>query len=129
MYERGHYPTRNGIAISPYELELPRSETFETNNHHGEYIARLFGKNVLLLMVRNLACEQTILPIDQHNWLHYNFDTPKMPTMIQAMDKIEEQLDCGGLLKVKHKGKGYTERPLTDEDFQRCKDFYDSLKR
>lgn len=123
-----HYPTRNGIAISPYELELPRAETFETNNHHGEFEARHFGKNIILTMVRNLAVEQWELPKDQHCWIHMFYLEPKLPTLYQAMDKIEEQLDCGGLLKIKHKGKGYIERPLTEQDYKQCVEYYNSFR-
>ena len=124
-----HYPTRNGIAISPYELDLPKAYKLETNNHHGEFEARHFGNNIILTTLRNLAVEQWELPIDQHSWIHMFYIEPIIPDLSQAMYKIEEQLDCGGLLKIKHKGKGYVERLLTDNDFKQCKDFHDSLKR
>lgn len=122
------YPTKNGIVLSPYEIEMPRAYRLETNNHHGEWEARHFGKNVLLLMVRNLACLQWDLPVDQHNWLHCTYSEPRIPTPYQAMDKIEEQLDCQGLLKIKHKGKGYIKRPLTEQDYKQCVEYYNSFR-
>lgn len=128
-HEKGHYPTENGIVVSPYEIKLPHSNTFETNLHHGEFEARTFGRNVIYLMLRNLKCLHWEMPIDQHNWIHYEYATPKEPSLMQAMTKLEEQLDCGGLLEIKHKGKGYTDRLLTNEDFNNCVSFYDQLKK
>ena len=126
MYqELGHYPTEKGIVVSPYELELPHAERFDTNLHHGEYEARVFGRNIILLMVRNLKCLHWQLPIDQHDWIHYNYAMPKEPTFIQGIEKLQEQLDCGGLLEIKHKGKGYVSRLLTPEDVNQCINFYD----
>ena len=127
-HELGHYPTEKGIAVSPYELKLPYSNELDTNLHHGEFEARTFGKNIIYLMLRNLKCLHWEMPIDQHNWIHYEYAVPKEPTIEQAIYKIEEQLDCGGLLEIKHKGKGYTSRPLTNEDFQHCISCYDQLK-
>lgn len=129
MMERNKYPTEKGIAISPYELGLPKPYRLETNNHHREYTEYAFGKNIILTMLRNLYVLQDELPVDMHNNLHCLFTPPKEPTLYEAMDKLEEQLDCQGLLKIKQKGeRGYIKRPLTDNDYKQCVEYYNSFR-
>jgi hypothetical protein len=124
--ERNKYPTEKGIAISPYELKLPKPYRLETNNHHREFTEYTFGKNIILTMLRNLYVLQDELPLDMHNNLHCLFLPPELPTLDEAMYKLEEQK--GGLLQIKRKGKGgYIKRQFTNEDYQQCLDYYNSF--
>ena len=119
--ERIAAPTRRGIAITPAELmdEIPPSHLNPEikrnwNNHHSEYIKRLFGKCCLLNTVRNFESQQTMMLLDQHQWWHDNFEMPPLPTPDEAFDFYCQQAAIGALLKVKKGGKGYVTEPVSD---------------
>jgi len=126
------YPTRNGIAIPPCELELPYSnlrldKPRNLNLHHHEFTARTFGKFVLLDTLRNLECNQTYMPIDQHAWLHQEYDPPKPPTSYQAMREIERAKDEGEKLRYKSSGH-YAMHEITDLVLSKCISSYNQMK-
>lgn len=110
MHGEVAYPTRNGIAIPPQELWLPetnlnleRSKNF--NNHHSCWTAKKFGKCVILNTIRDLETHQDYLPLDVHNFLHEEYEPPRLPTLLQAMTEIERAFDAGEQLHTKKDGK------------------------
>jgi hypothetical protein len=123
------YPTRNGIAINPREIELPETKLDfnEKNLHHLEWLKRLMGKFAILTILRDLDSLQSGEYIDVHNWLHTQFEPPELPTIRQAMDYIDdaynhdEKLQTGSLKHPK-----YLE--LGDIAMQACINEYNSYK-
>jgi len=98
------YPTRNGVAISPYELSfspsrLDLSNEYNFNLHHAEFTRREFGRFALLDTFRSLSSNQYILPIDTHAELHRLYNPPDLPTPEQAMDRIQQAVDSGEPLR------------------------------
>lgn len=89
------YPTRNGIAVPPSELELPESQLNlgdlgNFNTHHLEYTRRSFGRFALSQCLRDLERLQTSLPRDVHQALHDTYAPPEFPTEYQAASEIME---------------------------------------
>jgi len=97
------YPTFRGVALSPEEIWLPDSKLDLDNpenfsNHHGEYVAKWFGGNVLYLTFRNLDRHQTVLPNDVHSFIHREFVEPQYPTPYQVYnDVMEAHENCENL--------------------------------
>lgn len=102
--KREPYPTENGIAISPFELELPESKlnlNYDNNfnNHHNSWTKYKFGKSVLFKAFRRLESNQFALPLDTHVYLHEAFAPPEIPTPFQAMCAFENAVCRGERLK------------------------------
>jgi len=93
------YPTRNGVAVNPLELDLPEFEGTH-NNHHHEFTKRMFGGLILFQTFRDLERHQTLLPIKTHNELHRRYAPPEMPTVGQAMNTVMEAMDAGESLRI-----------------------------
>jgi hypothetical protein len=131
------YPTRQGVAISPFELELPPSNlnheaSRNYNNHHLAFTRKMYGKQTLYIVFRNLDHLQKYMLVDQHDWLHREYEPPLMPTPQQAIHEIERCKDIGEMMHVRNTAKkmgGYTLELITDEIFTKCKASYDSLRR
>jgi hypothetical protein len=112
------YPSRNGIPISPSELDLPITrlpldDEKSFNNHHGFFprVAYMHSKGdkdvkFLFQLLRNLECHQYRLPIDYHEALHKKYEPPKMPTPKQAYEEIQRVYHEGnGMLHIRQQGK------------------------
>ena len=98
-------PTRNGVAISPFELNLPESHLDLSreqswNNHHNGWEARTFGSLALLQTFRDLERHQFLMPIDQHDILHRLYAPPVIPTMQEAMFVVSEAYDASERLRT-----------------------------
>ncbi len=98
------YPTRDGVAISPEELDFPISHLNPENrgnynNHHAEFYSRLFGGSALFSIFRNLEVNQYPMLLDTHALLHATFDAPQFPTPYQAMTAIQDEYDHLGSLR------------------------------
>lgn len=102
---REAYPTENGIAICPLELDLPPSKlnlnnAYNYNNHHNCWTEYKFGKSILFKMFRKLESNQFALPIDTHKKLHEIYAPPEIPTPFQAMYAFDEAASRGDRLKT-----------------------------
>ena len=124
------YPTRNGIAIPPSELELPESHLdlradYSWNNHHMEWERRKYGKHIIYQTLRNLDRLQVVMPVDVHNALHDTYTPPKMPTLKQASDEIMDAWEEMEGIKIYHgKDKGYVERDIPFETIIHIRKYY-----
>jgi len=131
------YPTRNGLAIHPMELELPESHlnpesTRNWNHHHMQWTRKQYGKQFLYFAFRSIETRQLHMLVDQHDWVHQEYDPPVMPTIQQALKEIERAKDAGEMLNLRQpaKAKGtYSREPITDEVLRKCIASYDSLRR
>lgn len=111
---RLEYPLVDGISISPFELDLPKSK-LDLNNpnnynlHHNSWTKYKFGKATLYIILRRLENNQYALPIDTHAKLHRIYNPPEMPSPTQAMNAIEYaashdiRLQTGSVQRPKYK--------------------------
>ena len=96
-------PTRNGIAISPYEFWLPESHVKEKNNHHGHYYARMFGKTAVHQCLRDLESKQWMMNVDVHEWWHNNYGPGQFPAEERAAKEVIDAYDRGERFKIYNK--------------------------
>lgn len=87
------YPTRNGIAVPPHEIELPESELDlgrleNFNTHHWSFTRRAMSRFALTQTLRDLERLQSSLPRDVHQELHRRYSAPVFPTPYQAAAEI-----------------------------------------
>ena len=90
------YPTRNGIAIPPQELELPDTRLdienrYSFNNHHANFTRRQFARLAVFQTLRDTERHQHRLGVDVHSLLHKLYEPPQMPTPEQALAEV---IDC-----------------------------------
>lgn len=97
------YPTREGIAVSPYELDLPQTHTKEKNNHHAHFTRRTFEQHATHLALRNLERHQYVMPTDVHNELHRRYQPPELPSYEQAAREVIDAYDQGERFKIWNK--------------------------
>jgi len=104
---RKPYPTRNGLIISPYELDFTKPTGERTNIHHGyfpwaklndHFISRTFGS-----LITNTF---EMLP-EEHNigrfTLHSDYSPPKLPNFSKMVEVVDEYLDLHGQVDcIKH---------------------------
>ena len=126
------YPTREGIVVPLYELELPQSnidrlETQNVNNHHMEFTRKSFGRFLITRTLRELYDLQTDLPLDVHAWLHKNYAPPEFPSPQQAMARLAQAYFSDEPLQRKA-SKGYAKREFTPDLWQRLNEEYEEIK-
>lgn len=97
------YPTYKGIAVPVWDLALPPSHTRERNNHHNEWSARRMGRLAVTQALRDLERHQYVMPLDQHAWLHQNYEPPELPTEEQAAREVIDAYEKGERFKIYNK--------------------------
>lgn len=121
------YPTRNGLPISPFELDLPASRERRRNNHHSAWTASVMSRLAVTQTFRDLEAYQDIMPLDQHNWIHHEYEPPRIDLqavfdrVMQAYD-LSERLRLGSAFKPVYK-------PISDEKLAKIKREYDRYGR
>lgn len=98
------YPTRNGVAIDPLELDLPHIEGVK-NIHHWAWTKAAFGSLALFQTFRDLERHQSLLTIPTHNYIHAHYAPPVMPTVGQAMNTVMEAYDASESLRIGSAGR------------------------
>lgn len=104
------YPTRNHLAVSTEELDLPESELNldkrkSWHNHHLYYYSGRYKPSFIMNSLRNLESSQEMLPRDVHVLgklaLHnvYTDGVPLPPAKV-AMERLEEGFENGERFKV-----------------------------
>ena len=127
MIEMIPYPTRNGLAVSPFELELPERTTEIKTNHHGCYFARLFGHSALHHCFRNLDSLQWQLPENQHQWIHDEYDAVRIPTPLQMWHAIHYAQERNQMLRY-GSAKHFELQPITKGVIDKVDRAYHKLK-
>lgn len=94
------YPTRNGIAISPYELVLPQAHTKNFNNHHSHFTRKKFERHAVTTALRNLERHQYEMPVDVHEALHDMYAPPEFPSEQQAAREVIDAYEHGERFKI-----------------------------
>ena len=103
------YPTRNGLIISPYELDYTEPtqadiERKRTTMHHGWWTARDFGRTAIGATFR--ALETNVYPMlrNEHNQgtdtLHDKYSPPPMPHVGLMVDVLDEYLALHGVIDL-----------------------------
>lgn len=132
------YPSFNGLPISTSELELrpSRLDLDNTQNfslHHLHWPARIIGRLLITQTLRDLEHEQEYLPNDQHNLgkfaLHTLYSPPKPPTLLQAMDRLDEAKETGERMRVRVNGRGYIFQNISDIHFKQIDQEYNRESR
>lgn len=134
--EGEHYPTRNGLPISPLEiydftdsnlnLEAPRN----WNDHHSCWTRKQFGKNVLYLTLRSLQKYQMFMPVDIHDQLHQEYAPIELPDPRIAYSEIERAFFEEEKLRLRQPAKKvgkYVIETITGERLSKCKYSCDAL--
>lgn len=130
------YPTRNGLAISTRELDLPRSELNPADhrnqqNHHLYYYSPRYKGHIILNSLRDLEMNQERLARDQHILgklaLHNVYtDGVPIPPLNVAMDRLEMAYETAEQFKVWDKGAhGYVKHTFTKRHWERLKKAYE----
>jgi len=127
------YPTRNGIPIPAYELELPEfeSDTYQKyeiiSNHHDCWSKKKFGKQILYIALRKLEICQSVLPNTMHSLIHATFESPRLPQPIQTYTYLlkaaenDVRLKTGTALNPKY-------QPISHELIERIHENYKQLR-
>ncbi len=126
------YPTRNGIAVPAFELQLPEtkidlSHEFEFSNHHDCWYAKKFGSEILYLTLRKLEICQSVLPNDLHEHIHMTYEQPKLPRPYQAYTHITKAAEDGVMLKNGSANNPHYEA-ITDGLIKKVHENYKKLK-
>ncbi len=96
------YPTRHGLAVHTAELGLqPDCAVNERNinNHHLQFTKCEYMGSIILVALRSLDERQDILPVAVHDYLHTIYEPPVKPTLVQAMNRLQQAHDSDELLK------------------------------
>jgi len=93
------YPLISGFPEDPDLIDKPDSRLNPNkkenwNNHHGCFTKRAFSTLAILQLCRDLEFNQFPMLVDQHDYLHANFDTPPPPTLLQCMDRLMAAKEC-----------------------------------
>ena len=124
-------PTISGFPDDPnnYELietRLNPNKKESKNNHHGCHAKRKFGCLAIYQTCRDLEFNQFPMFVDQHDWWHANHEEPPLPTLQQAMDRIEAAKEWGERIRV-----GSLHKPkfsdITDDKMQVVYNEFDKL--
>jgi len=91
------------LWLPPSNLNLEKETNF--NNHHNCWTAKAFGKYILFETLRDLESHQFLLPIDVHEYIHEEYNPPKLSTIKQAIAEIERAKDAGERLRVPKKNR------------------------
>lgn len=95
------YPTRDGLAISPYELgyEQVAPQRRISNSHH-RYWPRNNYQGFVTHIFRGLVTNVHTMYIEEHDQLHRDFSAPQMPKEGLMIDCIDEYLALNGVIEV-----------------------------
>lgn len=123
-------PTRNGISVPVYELELPYSDLNlelpeNKNNHHNIWERRAMAQFAITQTLRDLTRHQFLLPKDVHQDLHRIYEPPKFPTLQQALDEVEEAYQRKETMQVYLiDQKRYEQFPISDNLMKKLHEEY-----
>ena len=102
------YPSRNGLPLSPIDVELPGSRLKDKpsnkNNHHPLFPHKRYELGgIIYATPRDLEDMQCVLPKDVHNTgkdtLHSRYGPPEIPKPTTVIDRILEALASGESLQ------------------------------
>jgi hypothetical protein len=96
------HPTRHGLAVHTAELgmnpDFPVNERI-LSNHHLQHSKCSYVGSIILESIRSLDERQEVLPLAIHNYYHSLYEPPVRPTLVQAMNRLQEARDKDELLK------------------------------
>ena len=132
--ERAYPVDAMGLPVSYHELGLPDSRLnldrrANYNFHHYAYSAKMYGRFVLTAAFRNLEDMQTLMPKDEHVWLHQRYGPPPKPQPAVMLDRLDEAREVGEALHIFNRSiRDYEYLPITDEHWTQILKSYEELK-
>jgi hypothetical protein len=99
------FPTRNGLAISPYELgfTVPTPEQLETRRavtiHHGQWERDRYTGPRHRTVFRNLITNTYPMLAPEHIILHEDYDAPVRPKDSVMIDVLDEYIALHGFIE------------------------------
>lgn len=136
MEKLPQYPTdERGLAIHPFELELPETRIPDelldvgepyVNNHHRYYQRNWYVGSILLNTFRQLETHIDPMPIDSHRILHQRFFGVRIPEDTVVMELVEEAYETGVMVMQGHTTKN--PRPINDARMKAVRKDYSRRK-
>jgi hypothetical protein len=126
------YPSRKGVAVSPYELgyaEPPAREACEdgqTAIHHGQFERASYQDEKYKVIFRNLVDHAFPMFTEEHFLLHDRFDPPTVPKPSVMIDVVEAYLAEHGIIHAIKERKTRTVYQVQSEEWQSIKSAYRS---
>lgn len=121
----GRYPTRNYLAISPYELGCTQptpddlARRGRVNMHHNYFYRRDYeGHETWRHIFRNVVSNMTPLLVEEHNDLHADYDPPKMPPVVVMIDYLQQEIEEQGQLVIARRKDVASPRIILPEQWQ-----------
>lgn len=120
------YPTRNGIALNPYELGYTPTERIrrETTNHHWHYTRERYRDIRYRSVFRNLVSHVSPLFIEEHTDLHRKYQPPVMPPDSLMIETIQDYLDEHGQIDCVREKKTHEVYQIYEDEWQLIKGLY-----
>ena len=81
------------------------------------------GKLVVTQTLRDLEAYQDVMPIDQHDWIHHEYEAPQIELQ-SAFDRVMQAYDLNERLRLGPAWKP-TYKAISDERLTRIKQEYD----
>lgn len=139
----GKYPSRDGLAVSPYELGFtePTPEQITTHKrvefHHIYHYGRYYdqesdGYGAWRQVFRNMVANVVPLLIEEHNGapqtLHGRYRPPQIPKDALMIDVLEQEITESGLILQHTPRRAAAPRIITPDQWQAKKRRYKSGK-
>jgi hypothetical protein len=110
---------RGNVFVPPSELILPVSQLdledeYSLNNHHLAFTRRQMSRLAITQTFRDLDRNQIVLPKDVHSDLHKVYGPPKLPSLYEVMDAIDDAFHAGEMLRY-GSANNPTYQPITPE--------------
>jgi len=123
------YPTDSrGLVVPSSEFFTPYTHRpNRINNHHMWFTARTMSRFLITQTLRDLDAYQEQIPVTTHDWVHSEYEPPRIPVMSVLMDRLDEAHETGEQLR-----KGSAHHPLyepfTDERWTFINKEYSQLR-
>jgi hypothetical protein len=121
----GRIPTRNHLAVSPYELgcAVPTPEELSrrgrVNYHHSYFYRRDYeGHETWKHIFRNVASNIHPLLVEEHNDLHADYGPPKMPPNSVMIEYLDMEIEQQGQLVIARRKDIANPRIILPEQWQ-----------
>lgn len=118
------YPTRKGIAVSPYELGFVIPESSQKTTRHHAHFERCQYDLRHRSLFRNLISNVYPLLPYEHQDLHERFDAPKVPSDVLMIDHLDEYMALNGVLRCVKEKKTREVYRVQPEEWEFIKGLY-----
>jgi hypothetical protein len=126
------YPTRNGLAVSPYELDFHAPTEYErrskrTTNHHLYWTKQQYGTTAIRHTFRNLVDHVEPLLRREHEGLHDKYTPPPIPHEGLMIDVLDEYLALHGVINLVREKATNEIREMNEQQWKQTRLNYRSV--